>query len=98
MFLSSNIFIYVFFQSSIVSPFRISSFSYTNLGHKSDSCYSVQTVFLHPNYTENMDKMDVSVLKIGQSHTKRQNIPLRCVGKIPSSPRKAAPPTSYCVQ
>ena len=53
---------------------------YTNPGHKSDLCYSVQTVFLRPNYTENMDKMDVSAHQIAQSHTRIQNIPLRFQG------------------
>ena len=38
---------------------------------------------LRPNHTENTDKMDVSALKTGQSHTKIQNTPPHSPGKIP---------------
>lgn len=67
-----------------------------NLGHKFALCYSVQTMLFSPNYTENMDKMDVSALKIGQSHTRKQSTLLHFRGKTPSSHHRAAPPVSYC--
>ena len=82
----------------IIYHFIYYSFLYTNSGHKSDLCYSVQTMFFSPNYTENLDKMDVSAPQIGQSHTRIQNIPPHSQERTLSFRYITVPPKSYYEQ